>query len=537
MKTLIVDDEAFVRMSLKTSIDWEGHAFELAGEASNGEDALAKIAELQPDIVFLDIKMPIMDGLEVMKRLREGKEMPKIVILSSFNEFDYVREAMRLGAFDYIHKPSQSAACLLETMLRAREAILRERKRTHEMESLKHNVERIKPNMKALFFKEWAAGAVRHAWEVEEKTRLYDIGLKQPNVCCMAMTVDQFAKVKKRYKKNMEYLLGFSIQNILNEIFRKYEEIEFYQADDKRFVILKSYSKLRSSQEIYGEQWELIKSVQTALKQFLNVTVSFGVSAPHGSLLDIPAACKESSQAAAANFYEGAAGVSFFQNLATEAVNDAPTQIETDMVRLMKQDIAEERWDGLRASLERLHQRIREKRELSRTDTIRTAIHLHYSLHEVYTTGAVSESPEFPEIEQFTEADTLRQIFDLLQREAELVQNRKCAAAQSGNYKVRMVLEYIHRHYNEELTLEELSHYVDLNSSYLSRLFKEQTGMMLIQYINQYRVNKSLELLRNSTLKTYEIAEKVGFTSTDNFYIAFKKIYGHPPNEFRKHTL
>lgn len=537
MRILIVDDESFMRMSLKTSLDWESYGFQVIGEANHGEDALVKIAELNPDIVLLDIKMPIMDGLQALEKLKEWELPPKVIMLSSYKEFDYVREGMRLGALDYIHKPSLSETIMFETLQRARVTIMRERKQTREMESLRQNVERVKPNMKALFFKEWAEGAIRHTWEIEDKIKEYDIHLKQPNLVCFAMQIDQFSKVKKRYKEDMEYLLYFSIQNILNEILRKFDEVEFFQHHKNRFVILKTYSALRSAQEIYSEQWNLIKAVQNALRKFMNINVSFGVSALHINLPDVPIALKEAEKVLENNYYEHESGVSFFQQQKADPKQEGVMK-KQDMERIqhIKQEIENEQWDGMTASLERLFKDLRQNRQMSRQDMLRIATYLHYAFSSAYEDEDGRSLIEFPTIEELVEAETHQQIYELLVQEAELVQQKKNlnAASQKMNHKVRRVIDYIHKNYDQDLHLDELSNYVGLNSSYLSRLFKEQTGMVMVQYINQYRVNKSLDMLMNSTLKTYEIAEKVGFNSTDNFYIAFKKRIGYPPNEVRK---
>ncbi|WP_379138573.1 response regulator [Paenibacillus sp. sgz500958] len=540
MKILIADDESYMRMSLKTSLDWEAYGFQVVGDATHGEDALVKIAELKPDIVLMDIKMPIMDGLQALKKLQDWNDPPKVIILSSYKEFEYVREGMRLGALDYIHKPSLNEAGMFDTLRRAREAIMRERKQTDEMENLRQNAERVKPNMKAVFFKEWSEGAIRHTWEIEEKMKEYDVRLQEPNLVCFALQIDQFSKVRKRYKQDMEYLLYFSIHNILSEVFRKFEEVEFFQHRQNGFAIFKTYSSLRSAQSIYNEQWNLIKTVQNALHKFMNINVSFGISMLHNSLLDVPIALKEAEKVLESNFYDNESGVFFYQ-----AEGSAPGSIKKEdlnkhvfekKVQHIKQEIEKEQWDRVLVSMERLFEELRQNRQISKQEMLRIATYLHYAFIKACETESDLTIDEFPAIEEFFEAETQQQIYELLVQEAEYVQYKKNlnAASQKMNHKIRMVIDYIHEYYDRDLNLEELSHYVGLNHSYLSRLFKEQTGMVLIQYINQYRVNKSLDLLMNSTMKTYEIAERVGFKSTDNFYIAFKRLIGFPPNEVRK---
>lgn len=541
MKVLIVDDESFMLMSLKTSFDWAAHGFEVVGEAKNGQDALTKIEQLAPDIMLLDIKMPVMDGLQTLARLQGKNRVPKVIMLSSYKEFEYVREGMRLGALDYIHKPSLDEAAMFEVLQRTREAIMRERKSKDEINSLRESAERVKPSMKNVFFKEWAEGAARHQWEIEQKVKAYDIQLKAPNLVCFAMQIDHFPQVKSRYKKDTEYLLYFSVQNVMSEILRKYDEVEFFQQDKERFAILKTYSRLRSSQEIYSEGWNLIKNVQQALRKFLNISVSFGVSALHDRLLAMPHALREANAELDGKFYEQEGCVCFYKRENAEqkeAEPDTDTTLQghvLDKLQLIKQEIEREQWPAVRQSMERLFEELGRNRQLSRHEMLRVATYLHYLFSRAYEGEDGLPLPEFPTMEEFATTETRQQIYQLLLKEMELVRNKRTQRSpQNKNHKIRLVLDYIHDYYDRDLNLEELSHYVEVNSSYLSRLFKEQTGMSLIQYINQYRINKSLHLLLGSTMKTYEIAEQVGFKSTDNFYIAFKKMIGYPPNEIRK---
>ena len=99
-RILLVDDEPIFRMGLRSVISWEELGCQIVGEAKNGEEALIQIEEKKPDIVFLDIKMPKMDGIRVLEKRKRYEKNPKFVVLSCFNEYEYVREAMKLGAFD-----------------------------------------------------------------------------------------------------------------------------------------------------------------------------------------------------------------------------------------------------------------------------------------------------------------------------------------------------------------------------------------------------------------------------------------------------
>jgi len=118
-RLLIVDDESLLRQGFMHMTDWETQGFQIVGEASNGKEALEIIAQKSPDIVVTDIKMPLMDGVELTKIIKEDYPGIQVVILSSYNDFEYVREMLRLGAFDYILKPKMNFTELLTVLHKA----------------------------------------------------------------------------------------------------------------------------------------------------------------------------------------------------------------------------------------------------------------------------------------------------------------------------------------------------------------------------------------------------------------------------------
>ena len=127
MKTVfIVDDELLSRQSLKTSITWENYGYRLFGESSNGEQALKIISSLHPDVIITDIKMPVMDGLELLRHLKDINEPAKVIVMSCYDEFDYVREAMRLGAIDYLLKHTYEESDLVELLHKLDSIFLKE---------------------------------------------------------------------------------------------------------------------------------------------------------------------------------------------------------------------------------------------------------------------------------------------------------------------------------------------------------------------------------------------------------------------------
>lgn len=118
LKVLIVEDEVLARTGLRTLVDWEANGFVLCGEAVDGQEALELLEREPADIVITDIRMPVMDGLELIRRIRERGWPCQVVVLSSYDDFDYVRQALVLGARDYIHKPTMTPEDIIAALKR-----------------------------------------------------------------------------------------------------------------------------------------------------------------------------------------------------------------------------------------------------------------------------------------------------------------------------------------------------------------------------------------------------------------------------------
>ena len=114
LKVFLVEDEFVIREGIKNNIDWKAHGYEFCGEAGDGELAYPMIQKLRPDIVITDIRMPFMDGLELSRLIR--KELPdtEIIILSGYQEFEYAKEAIKLGVAQYLSKPINGEELLAE---------------------------------------------------------------------------------------------------------------------------------------------------------------------------------------------------------------------------------------------------------------------------------------------------------------------------------------------------------------------------------------------------------------------------------------
>ena len=133
VKVFLVEDEAIIRHGIRDNIDWASHGFEFAGEAGDGEYAYPLILKAQPDILVTDIKMPFMDGLELSRLVKKALPRTRIIVLSGYNEFEYAKEAIKIGISDYLLKPVSSAG-LIDALKKAADEIREERENSRLLE-------------------------------------------------------------------------------------------------------------------------------------------------------------------------------------------------------------------------------------------------------------------------------------------------------------------------------------------------------------------------------------------------------------------
>lgn len=175
LKVLIVDDEYLIRNLLRMRIDWQQQGMQIVGEASDAAEALEQVEQLHPDIVFTDIYMPKMDGIELSERILERYPNIKIVVVTGHDEFEYARQSVKLGISDFILKPIRASE-LLQVTAKLRASIEQERGREIELVKLREEMERSLPYLKERFVNQWLQGAL-HEEEVREQLRFFDVSI------------------------------------------------------------------------------------------------------------------------------------------------------------------------------------------------------------------------------------------------------------------------------------------------------------------------------------------------------------------------
>ncbi len=524
MKILIADDEMLVRAGLKSSINWERENIVIVGEADNGEKTVNMVTELKPDLLLLDINMPIMNGIEVLKELRRRKEECKVIVLSCHDEFEYVKEAMRYGAVDYILKHQIEPESIVNILKDVKETIKAERNK-NDSEIANTKSERESKYEKNDFLCKLLKGYQFQEHELTNHINAMGLKLKGKKIICILFEADKYKEVLNRYNSYEKELLQVSIENISKELLSNVKESEFVIKEDNLYALLLSNIEGASEQNIYQNTITLIKRFQNTFKKYLNIELTFAVSEMYNGLNNTGKAFEKALAALTQKFLYPENYYFFVREI--DFKNPFYVNSFISIEEILGEKISFE------YALDYLINILGQLKTNKYVDIKLLKTVLSGSLYSL--TNKYLENESSLVNEELWES--LKDVNNYLNNLKERTNFLRESSIELNNYLVREVVTYINKNYEKDISLKLLSDYLKVSESYISRLFNKEMNMTVSNYINIKRVEKAKELLRTTTLKNYEIAEKVGYKNHMHYNIVFKKLANCTPSEYRNKML
>lgn len=528
LRLLIVDDEILVRIGLKTIIPSEGDEFEVIGEAASGKEALAILETTLCDIVLTDIRMPDMDGLELLKRIQERWPDTKTFILSNHSDFAYVQTALRLGASEYIIKLEIEPAELMEKLRMVKQKLLEEREKRQEVSRLESKIKRYGREVKE---KRLGNLILRPSVRRETEEWLAEFGTP-PFISGLTVAVIRIREYESLLANNRfesERLLQFTVANVLAEILKKYGSGELASLDNGHFAVVKEKASL-----------DMLEEMEHAVGTFLKLSLHIGVSYHDHHFYQLHDAYSEAREALEHLFYvENGRQIMLRADFPDYVLNESEPWSEEKWSRLIAaQDEAGMRrllWDWVEASLSRPCIRPSELRE----QWIRLVDCFARSLKEegtdIYAVTLHEGNYPYHVIRQ---SETLLQIRDwFIGWIPVFLAYKRQHGRQKWRSEVQTVVGLIRERLHLPLKVSELAAEVGFTENYLSILFKKETGETITDFTTRARMNKARKLLKNPETKIYEVSEQVGYTDPNHFSRSFKQLEGMYPTEFRKLAL
>jgi two-component system, response regulator YesN len=539
---LIVDDNQMILEALGKIIDWDKYGYKLVGKAYNGLEALEISKRENIDILLTDIKMPEMDGLQLIREIKSAKPDIKIIILSAYNEFSLVREAFKLGASEFILKTELDPSFLGNQLVNLSKEQDDEKKERDKLKKLSEQVQKYIDHSKATdvelqqngrfirdrLLNELVRGYISVQELIMHKREYISLRFCEGKYAIIYLCIDNQKMLLSKTWKNDERLLSYAVLNIIDELLDKFGVGDSFEVTGGEFCILLCFNQSEKENEKEKVIINIFKELTSSLEKTLKIKISAGASI-QAKQATLPILYAEANQACQLRVLYGRDTIIFnSQNIKNNIKNDLETG---KRLEYLKNTLVTLNPDVIRSSAESL---IVNPASVTFGD-FEEIIHLYqkYSLvlfdfieqnvlesecndlmdkfyNYVYNMGSVTELNKW-----------LKAVLEAISR-----------GVSTGNSLIRQVKKYINEHFSEDLSLQNIAEAIGVSSSYLSKLIIKELGVSFTDYLNNFRIQKAKELIQHSTLKIYEIAEKVGYGSIEHFSRVFKKVTGKSPKEY-----
>lgn len=535
IKVFLVEDEMVIRRGIKNSIDWEKEGYIFCGEASDGELAYPMIIKEKPDILITDIRMPFMDGLELCKLVK--KELPniKILILSGYDEFDYAKEAIRLGVTEYLLKPISSGK-LLEALNGVSESIRREKEDKDlvrkYMEEMRENTE----HEKQKFFEQMIAGNLSMA-DALETGKKYEMNLSAGmyNLLLFRFTLGEENRKSRELLGEAEYAIE-KLTERLEYVF------EFQRGVEGWAFLLMADNEEQMSERVK----ELSKDLEEIMKNYSTIAYFGGIGQPVARLRELEESFREAERALAARFTMelnriiSVEDIRMAQNVDTLDDIEITSFGEIEKTRTMLEKFlnngAEDEID------EFVDVYINELPE----ENLKSVLMRQYIIMDAYIVMmSFCEKIEGIEGEMQAQSEELKNSMKTSQTLEEIknyirmllkkiIGVRDTISGRRYSDIIEIAKDQIRKTYmSDEISLNTIAAEVGMSPSYFSSIFSKEMGKTFVEYLTEIRMDRAKELLMCSSMKTSEIGYEVGYKDPHYFSYIFKKTQNCTPKEFR----
>ncbi|HZJ57936.1 MAG TPA: response regulator [Clostridia bacterium] len=521
-KLVLVEDEIETLENIVRNIDWETCGFTLAGKALSGQEALSIVDQVKPDLIITDIRMPYMDGFEMIKRVHEKDNSICFLIISGHDEFDYAQLALQYGVLDFIIKPV-TKEIIEKSLGKAKAHLDKQYAIRNDMDTLRQQLKESMDLLRSSFLIEILSKGVSDEY-FNMAVGSYDLP-QRSTFSIIAIQTESTGKGRKlidRHFSGKQEIMWLALRNLVEEqinadftsyILQYQERLVIYAFSHKRNLIA------------------LCDRIVAAAEKLWGLKLIVGISNPCSSLRNANVYYLQAVRALNLDFVNNEQRVYCYSDLQLEQ-DESPTLLdltldESVIINGEKDDIAGV-FDNIAQSL--AEAQLSEQRLSSTQAEINSQL---LRLADDFDVDVLSKFPVHQIYDHFQDINGWIQLITLI---AEYI-NREI---QDKNYCTGTLLmahakSYIDENYTDpELSLDRICDHLDISASYFSALFKRDFSQTFLQYLTSLRIQKACSLLLNTDKKSSQIAREVGFTSPNYFSYRFRQYVKTSPVEYRR---
>ena len=518
-KVLLADDENLILRGLRRLIDWEALGIEVVGEALDGTQAEQMILQTRPDLVVTDIRMPGLSGLDLLSRHKSGPDAPKFIFVSSYEEFEYVRQALSGGAVEYLLKPVSAEA--LEKAVRKALGLMEDRSTAA---LFRHS-----PLPMQDFFSQLTAGYEFIGTDLYQSFTSLLGGKDSPVFAglCFGLSRESVHQLEQLpYERRL--LQSFVAFNTVRDDLERDGYGCFLRKEENRACLMGIFSP--------GEDIDaILRRAMDRTAEKTGYTLRVGVGRLCQSAEELMLTYEDASRAFDLYYYDQSQilhwdGTPHAPAAANEDFDAAVTQVFEGIVTkrgTMEQDV-----DRVLDIIGDLHYNNRTaayNRAMIFTGDLCQRLYANRLLP-----GSFIERQDALQ-QLLQDADTFGELRHRLQEYYRtMLPDVYEAASRRSTADIVRVQKYIQEHFAEELSLKTLAEVACVSPHYFSAYFKAETGQNYKAYLIRVRMEKALQMVLNTDMKAYEIAQAVGYNNVRRFVDAFRAAYQMSPTDYRK---
>ncbi|MCY9762332.1 helix-turn-helix domain-containing protein [Paenibacillus alvei] len=526
---IVVDDDYPVLQYLSQAVKWKQLHIELLGTYSNGLEALEAIrmCERLPDIVITDIGMPKMNGLELIAEYSSITPDFAAIIISCHDEFHYAQKALKLNVQDYILKESLEVEQLEQILKKITHRLCSKQDQLAEFQHYKQLGKMNQTAVRNKFLKDtlYQNAWSKHAWI--EKAGLNGINLQSKQYVTMILSVDRLNEMTRVHRLN-DHTIIFAVENVLQEILSDKGNFVIFNYNSRDLVVL-YLTDDPSVEQSYV--YHMMQTCITNIKQYIKIHVSGFIGRTVSKPKEIQDALLPMLQELEHRFYSAESSVSTWSKQEFSKVDIY--QEYAKYYSMISEHIAAKNQSGLVMTIHDWSNWVRSSRfhpDYVKEWVLQLLLDLHMKIKvTLHFQSEFSDEKLYLTISQIVTLSHLSEWFlDYLSRMAAKLSEITI----STRPEVIKAQQYVIQHVSERITLEEMASYLNLNSSYFSRLFKRELNINFIEYVNRVKLQKAKELLLQSNKTVEEISDLLGYSNKSYFIKLFKRDVGTTPREF-----
>ena len=535
-KVMIVDDEPIIRTGLKHVVDWGELGFKIVSEAKNGLDALKKLEEEPVDLIITDIKMPQMDGIELLEVLREKNNDVSVVLLSGFAEFDYAQKGLSLGAIDYLLKPMDPTN-IKEVLEKVYKKFTNDKMIKEQTEYLNKKLE-----LTRSFSREKVINDIIHGknlgklWLLVEE---YDIPLINNLVQVAILELDDFEEQGEDWILNGEY----------ESIVEKIQVIIKQELEDEDYInsiisegglgsinIIIQPKKITNKEQLDEMVSEVLDKVLHRINKEKELRVTIGVGKVYEDVELTYLSYFNAKESLKHKYVLGRNKIIHIMQLDSLEQNKFIYPLEEEKILISYILLG----DGKSTKFleELLEQIIRNNcYELYKISLCFTqmATNIYKAVQEKYS--YISEIYNLTQVKdlgflRYKDIEKIKTHF--INNVSELINVIKKYGLNNNSTIVNMACEYVLENIDEKITLASISDYLHISKNYFCTLFKQETGENFLDYLTKAKIDRAKVLLKEDNYKIYEISDLLGYKEKGYFSKLFKKYTGFTPADYKK---